>query len=81
MLTNVGIREDESLTERILHPIHLAANDAKQGLAIDQDFNAILLNRFVERARLVNVLEVVGQATAAAVLDTHLYELGIWLIE
>ena len=76
-LTNVGVAEDESLAQLILVPVHLATDDAKQRLAVDQDLHTVLLHNLVELARLLDVLEVVGKARATTVLDSNSDVLGL----
>src|SRR5699024_7872651 len=77
--TYVGVPEDEALVELVLGPVHLAANDAEEGLAVDEHLDAILLDCLVKGARLVHVFEVVRQPAAAAVSHPNLDELGVRL--
>jgi hypothetical protein len=81
LLTDIWIPEYESLVQLVLHPVHLAANDAEQGLAVDKYLDAVLLHGLVESARLVYVLQVVGQSAAAPVAHANLDELRVWLIK
>ena len=60
-LTDIRVPKHEPLIQLVLHPIHLAADDAEQRLTVDQHLHAVLLHRFVERARLVHILQVVRQ--------------------
>lgn len=59
-LTDIGVAENKASAQRILMPVHFTANDAEQGLAVDQNLHTILLDDFVELARLLHVLEVVS---------------------
>lgn len=77
-LTDVGISEHKSLIQFILHPIHLTANDAEQRFAVNQNFDAILLHRFVKLPCFVHVLKVVCQARTASVFDPDSYEFRLW---
>lgn len=81
LLTDIGVPEHESLVQLVLHPVHLAADDAEQGFAIDEDLDAVLLHGFVEGAWLVDVLQVVGQPAAAPVAHANLDELRVWLVK
>src|SRR5262245_60911523 len=53
--------------QRVLLPVHLAPDYRKEGFAVDEHADAILLDDLVERARAVDVLEVVRHARAALV--------------
>ena len=62
--------------ERVLLPVHLAADDGEEGLAVDEDADAVLLDDLVELCGAVDVLERVGEAGAAFVPDADADELG-----
>ena len=53
--TDIGIPEYESLVQLVFYPIHLTANDAEKCLAIDQNFDAVLLHCLVKCASLIDV--------------------------
>ncbi len=80
-LTYVRVPEEEALVKLVLDPVHLAADDAEEGLAVDQDADAVLLDLLVERARAVDVLEVVGQPATPAVAHADLDQLGLRLVQ
>jgi len=71
LLCDVWIPEDELGAQFILQPIHLAPNDAEQGLAINEDLDAVLLNDLVEFTWLVHVFEMICQPRTTSVLDAH----------
>lgn len=79
--TDVGVLKHKLLTQFVLCPIHLGTNNAEQRLAIDQDLDTILLHRFIESARLINVFQVVCQPATAPIPYTDLDELRIRLVE
>ena len=70
-LTDVRILEDESLVELILQPIHLRANNAEQSLGINQNLDAILLDRLVKSTSLVHVFKMVRQTRASSVANAQ----------
>lgn len=74
-LTYIWIPEYESLVQLILHPIHLAADNAEQRLAVNQDLDAVLFYRLIEFSRFIHVLEMIRQARTTPVLHSHSYEL------
>lgn len=76
-LTDVWVLEDEALVQLILQPVHLAPDNVQQRLVVDQHLGAILLHLFVERARLVHILEVICQPRASLCLCAYPDEL--WL--
>lgn len=73
--------ENEALVQLILDPVHLASDDAEQGLAVDQYLDAILVDLLVERPRLVHVLQVVRQPAAPPVAHPDLDQLGLGLVQ
>lgn len=79
-LTDIGVAENESPTQLVLMPIHFTANDTEESLAIDQDFDTVLLDYLVELSRFLHVLEVVGKTRTATVLNTNPNELWFRLI-
>lgn len=81
VLTNIRVREHESLVQLVLNPVHLTADDTEQGLAVYQDLDPVLLNRFVECTRPVHILQVVGQSTTAPVAHADLDQLWVGLVE
>ncbi len=74
----IWIVEDKFCAEAVLLPVHLAADDAEERLAVDEDFYAVLLDALVEATCLLrlDVLEVVGHAGAALVADADADHLG-----
>ena len=72
-LDDVWIVEDKLCREPVLLPVHLGANDAEEGLAVDEDLNAVLLDTLVKLARLarLDVLEMVAHASTALVADSN----------
>lgn len=58
-LTDVRIPEDKPLIQFILHPIHLATNDAEERFAVYQDFHSVLFHSLVERRSFIHVFQVV----------------------
>lgn len=81
LLFNVRIAKDEATAQFVLGPVHLAADDAEERLAVDQDLDPILFHGLVKGPRFVDVFEVVRQTAAAPVLDSNPDELWIWLIQ
>ena len=61
--------------QRVLHPVHLAPDDGEEGFAVDEDTDAVLLYDLVERAGLIGVVKVVGEARTALVADADADEL------
>lgn len=53
--TDVGVAKHKPLVQFILHPIHLAPNDAEERLAVDENFDPVLFDRFVECAGFLHV--------------------------
>ena len=80
-LTDVGVPEMEALVELVLDPVHLGADDAEEGLTVNEDLDAVLLDLLVEGARAIDVLEVVGQAAAPAVPHPDLDQLRLRLVQ
>lgn len=78
-LTNVGVPEDESIAQLIFVPVHLAADNAEQCPAVDQDLDAILLHDLVEGGRFLHVFKVVCETRATLVFHTNSNKLGVWL--
>lgn len=60
-------------------PVHLTANDAEQGFAVDQDFHSVLFHNFIEGAWLLDIFEVVSKTGATFVLHANSNELRLWL--
>lgn len=73
--------EDESGLEGVLLPIHLASDDAEEGLGIDHDLDPVLLDDLVKLFGLVDVFEMVTHAGATLVADADPDEFRLWLIE
>lgn len=71
-LHHVGIVEDELGRQSVLLPVHLGANDAEEGLAVDEHLYAILLDTLVKLASLfrLDVFEVVAHTRTALVAHT-----------
>lgn len=57
--------------QRVLLPVHLAADDREQCFAVYEHLDAILLYYLVKLPRLVDVLEVVRQPRAALVPHSY----------
>lgn len=70
-LTDVGVLENEPCAQLVLQPVHLTTDDAEQCLAVDQYSDTVLLYALIECAGLVDVFQVVCQARASSVLNTH----------
>lgn len=81
LLLDIRIPKNKPLIQFILHPIHLAAYDAKQRFTVYKHLDSILLDRLIERTRLLHILQMVRQARAAPVLDPYPYHLRLWLVE
>lgn len=80
-LTYVWIAKDKATAQFILDPVHLAPDDAEECLAIDQNFDAILFDRLIEHAGLVDIFKVVCEAATAPVPDPDPDELRIGLVQ
>ena len=76
-----GKAQTKDAPQPILLPVHLAANDREERLAVDQDLNSVLLHDLVELPRLVNVLEMVRQPSAALVPHTDTNQLRCRTLE
>jgi hypothetical protein len=80
-LTDIRVLEDEPRTQFILQPVHFTADNAEKRLAVDQDLYTVLLYTFVEGSRFVNVFQVICQARAASVLNSHSYKFRFGLFQ
>lgn len=76
---DVGVAENESSAQLVLLPVHFAADNTEQSLAVDEDLDAVLLDYLIELSRLLHVLQVIGETRAATVLDTDSNILGLRL--
>lgn len=80
-LTYVGIPKNKFLIQLVFCPVHLAADDAEQGLAIDEHLDPVLLDRLVKRTGLVDIFEMVRQAAAAPIPNANFDEFWLGLIQ
>jgi len=78
---DIRIVKDELGAQRVLFPVHLAADDGEQRLAVYEHPHAVLLDDLVELAGLVYVVEVIGKTGAALVAYANAYDLGRRSIE
>lgn len=76
-LGDVRIPKHELLRERVLMPVHLRPDDAKERLRVNQHLDPVLLDHLVKLPRLVNVFEVVRQAGASPIADSDPDQLRI----
>lgn len=77
VLTDVRVPENEPRAQFILQPVHLTSNNAEQRLAVNQHLDTILLDRLIERSRLVHIFQMVGQPAASSVLNTDTDEFAV----
>ena len=62
----VGILEDEAGGEIVFLPVHEASDQIEDGRAVDIEGAAGRLDLLVERLRLMDIVDGVGEARAAA---------------
>ena len=80
LLCNVRISEDKSCTQLVFLPVHFAANDAEEGLAVYQNFDTVLFHDFIELLGFVHIFEMGGAAGTAAILDADPDHLWVGLV-
>ena len=80
-LTDIRILEHKALVELVLQPVHFAPDNIQQRLVIDQDFDAILFDLFIQRRRLIHIFQMVCQPGASLRVRAYPYELRFLLFE
>ena len=68
---DVGIVKDKLAAQLVAHVVHLGAEQAELSLDVHEELDARLLDNLVELLLLFGILERVGEAIAAALLDTN----------
>jgi len=72
-ISYVGVIEDKFGTYSIFHPIHLTTNDGKQGFRVNEHFNVVLLNHFIELRRGRDIFQMIGHPRTPLVAYTYTY--------
>src|SRR5450830_154710 len=70
LVLDVRVVEAEAFVQALARKVQLGAVDVGQALGIDEDLDAMRLEHLVFGRRLVDILELVGQARATGRADT-----------
>src|SRR5262245_33051897 len=66
---HVGVAETEGLVEALLYEVDFRAVDVAEAVAVDDDFDALLLEYHVVGLHVVGVIDHVGKTRTAGLFD------------
>lgn len=76
----VGILENKSLVQLVFRPVHLATNNAEQGLAIYQHLDSVLLHHLIKGPGLFDIFQVVRETAASTIPYSNFDEFWLGLV-
>lgn len=79
--TYVGILENKSLVQLVFRPVHLAANNAEQGLAIYEHLDSVLLDHLIKCPGLFDIFQVVRETAASTIPYSNFDEFWLGLVQ